>query len=925
MQLRFDSRKPHQLAAIENTLRVFGDQRPGAQLLTKPGMAGVWANKPLLSEDALLARVRELQAEDKSITVGDDQLAGGEQLRELRCSERKILALDERGVEREQVIRFPGFTIEMETGTGKTYVYLRSIYEMIARFGWLKFVIVVPDIAGREGALKSIEILSEHLAGLYSRPAITFRRYSSENLSAIDAFAREDTAQVLLINISSFDKESNILNQPHEVLQGSKPLHLLQGVHPVVIMDEPQRLEGDAARQAIGNLNPLCTLRYSATHRQNYNKVYRLSPQQAHEQGLVKSVTVESLELGGESTRPFLRLESIKATKKTINARMTVKVDHNGQTREKKLSVRSGDNLGEKSGRSAYDEWEITEIDAQEQTVRFTNGDRITTAMPWVIDSSMIAKATLKAAMRSVMEQHSRLKAHNIKPLGLILVDSVANYVAANALLPRLFNEIYSELLEEMGSRIDQDYWRSLDPEHVRSAYFAKDNSGTYLDDIDRSKKHRQAGEEAFHLIMRDKELLLSGENPTHFIFGHTALIEGWDNPNIFTIATLREIGSTTMRRQALGRGLRLPVNEAGEQVSREDVDEPLNMIVSESYGHFISELQNESKMAGEILSSDAARNTYREKRRLREVKVRRAALKEEALGFMAEQLSRPRELVPRFDRQELLRRAANELGSRQLSGLTLTTSRHRLGVDDAGNVQEGSLIRSEQREQLELADAIPDKNVLDLVAQDLDSQNVQIHLSRRELFEILSARDRSEWSQHPQELADEIVRTVKRLARDLASEGSRYRLGESRPEELIEFLRSLDPVRAPKDKLVPVTRSLWNQIVFDSEPEQQMAKRLEGLSDEVAFFMKIPLQWSIPTLGGQHSPDWAIVTRSKNETGFELELRESKGRDAFDRLPIDEQSKIRYARSYANALGVRYELWGRDSRRQLTQLVIPD
>jgi type III restriction enzyme len=496
---------------------------------------------------------------------------------------------------------YPSFTVEMETGTGKTYVYLRTIHELRRRYGWGKYVVVVPSIAIYEGVIKTFEITRAHFAALYGNERVSPLRYDGSQLSQLRSYATSPFCEVLVMTLDSFNKVSNLFYRPSEKLPGERrPYQFVQDTRPIVILDEPQNMESEIARSAIATLHPLFTLRYSATHRTSPNLVYRLTPFEAFQRSLVKRIQVWGVTDSEDYNRPFLSLKSV-TREGGIRARVVAYVLDGGQTREKEIALRQGEDLHVRTHRDEHrGGYVVAEIDAARQCVTFENGLTIEKGVALAPSRPELFKVQIEETIRRHFETQERLRPLGIKVLSLFFIDRVAHYAAKDGLIRSTFDEAFRKVRKHYPN------WGDLEPDQVQSAYFAKKQTkdGEQAIEIDPEKgpsndEQRQAAKLAFELIMQDKERLLSFDEKVGFIFAHSALKEGWDNPNVFQICTLNQTRSEIRKRQEIGRGLRLCVNQAGERI-RDDEVNVLTVVANQSYESYAVQLQQEYIEEGE-------------------------------------------------------------------------------------------------------------------------------------------------------------------------------------------------------------------------------------------------------------------------------------------------------------------------------------
>lgn len=495
------------------------------------------------------------------------------------------------------------FSVEMETGTGKTYVYLRTLFELHKIYGFTKFVIVVPNIAIREGVLASIELLRDHLRSLYDNAPFDAAVYDSKHLGRVRQFATANTVQLLVMNVQAFQKDvdeaqdptkANIINRAQDRMSGRRPIEFIQASRPVVVIDEPQNMESGAAAAAISRLQPFCTLRYSATHKRPYNRTYRLGPIDAYDMNLVKRIEVASVVADDNANAAFVRLHAVDVTKS--RAQLTINHGMGSSFKPRKVWIKTGDDLAVVSnGRQEYaNGWIVSDISFRSgaEAVEFTNGAEVTFAEASASFDEDVRKAQVTETVRQHLDKERTLSSLGVKVLSLFFIDKVANYrgtdAEGNAMLGPIgkwFEEAYNELAPK-------PRYASLNlpsVELVHDGYFSVDNKRRPKD----TRGDGAADVETYDLIMRDKERLLSTEVPLRFIFSHSALREGWDNPNVFQICTLNDSKSTDRKRQEIGRGLRLPVNQEGERI-HDPLINRLTVIANEAYDQFARALQTE-------------------------------------------------------------------------------------------------------------------------------------------------------------------------------------------------------------------------------------------------------------------------------------------------------------------------------------------
>lgn len=600
MKLQFQSDLSYQLQAIDSVVNVFQGQpiRQSNFTVSYGENAGLIqtalgiGNRLDLTQEEVLKNVQEVQMKN--------------------------------GLPRSENLKGMNFTIEMETGTGKTYVYLRSIYELHQKYGFTKFVVVVPSVAIREGVYKSLQITEQHLKSLYDNQTLEYFIYDSDKLDRVRSFATATTIQVMIINIDAFRKsfeepekedKANVIHRPNDRLNGYKPIEFIQQTNPIVIIDEPQSVDTtDKSKEAIASLNPLCTLRYSATHVDKYNMIYRLDAVDAYNERLVKKIEVMSIRSEESFNQPYIKLVEVKERK----AKVELDVETKGKVKRTTKTVKYGDDLFDVSGeRELYRNHIIEQIDWTEGNESIEVSGHLLRIGDVIgdIDDDTIKRYQIHQTIEEHLDKELRLNPRGIKVLSLFFIDKVANYrdydKDGNPIKGKyalMFEEEYKKLIKKpkyhtLFKEIDVD----TDVERIHNGYFAQDKKGKLKD----TKGNTQADTDIYSLIMKDKEKLLSFDEPLRFIFSHSALREGWDNPNVFQICTLKDSGGTYVsRRQEIGRGLRLSVNQNGERESDYSVN-TLTVMANESYEEFVTNLQNEIEEESGITFGKIEKHTF--------------------------------------------------------------------------------------------------------------------------------------------------------------------------------------------------------------------------------------------------------------------------------------------------------------------------
>lgn len=604
-RFQFDASQPYQLAAIDAVTGLFDGQPKDAEKL-RASLTGTAAAADANAFD--LDLTQEVGAIGNNLVLDRDLI-----LMNLQTVQ------DRNGLEVSEALAGNGeldFDIEMETGTGKTYVYLRTIFELAEKYNFTKFIILVPSVAIREGVNTSIRLMREHFRELYPSLPFDSSVYSGKSAEEVQSFATSTNVQILVMTIDSIrgDANNRIIHQNRDKLNGLKPIDYLKATRPVIIMDEPQNMESDLSKSAVGELDPAFTLRYSATHKTKRNVVYRLDPVDAHDLGLVKQIVVASAAQRGSDAAPYIKLVSVKREPKwTARLELAVR-DASGTPVRREVNVGVNQELSDPriTDNPAYEgHW----VSVMNLAADGAAAEVELNLLGTLAEGESLGGATgaiYKEMIRETIREHFRkeLQLHDkgIKVLSLFFIDKVANFLGdgvsndtANGDFARWFDEVFTE------ERSRNPKFAELlpqEPVELRSAYFAqmkgkKGQADVLVDSVEGRGNARD--DDAYELIMRDKERLLDEAEPVRFIFSHSALREGWDNPNVFQICTLREIGSNLERRQTIGRGLRLPVTKTDkgfERVADRGIA-TLTVIANESYQEFAKSLQNEYKAAG--------------------------------------------------------------------------------------------------------------------------------------------------------------------------------------------------------------------------------------------------------------------------------------------------------------------------------------
>ena len=878
------------------------------------------------------------------------------------------------------------FTVEMETGTGKTYVYLRTIFELNKRYGFTKFVIVVPSVAIKEGVYKSLQITDDHFRALYSGTPFEYFLYDSAKLGQVRNFATSPQIQIMVVTVGAINKKDvNNLYKDSEKTGGEKPIDLIRATRPILIVDEPQSVDGGLqgrGREALVAMNPLCTLRYSATHANEHHMVYRLDAVDAYERKLVKQIEVASATVKDAHNKPYIRLVSTRNQRGTISAKVELDVETTTGVRRREAMVQDGDDLEQTTGRAIYHNCRIGEIRVKTGDefveLRVPGGEhflRLGEAYGDV-DTLAVQREMIRRTIREHFDKEKRLRPQGIKVLSLFFIDAVDRYRQYDDAGHPVKGD-YARIFEEEYQRLAKhpDYQSLFDvasAEDVHNGYFSIDKKGGWTDTAENNQSNRDSAERAYNLIMRDKEKLLSLETPLKFIFSHSALREGWDNPNVFQICTLRDIRTERERRQTIGRGLRLCVNQKGERQRGFGVN-MLTVIATESYEEFAENLQQEIETDTGIrfgvveehqfaaipvvdadgqttaLGSEASKNVWDHLKAEGYIDATgriedalRVALEDDTLSVpekFAEQHQeiakvlrklagrltiknadercsiRPRRAVlhspefkalwdrikhkttyrVEFDNQDLLAQCIKALDDAP----PIPRPRIQWRKADIAIGQSG--VEATEREGA--ASVVLDEDDIELPDVLTELQD-RTQLTRRSIQRILCESARlADFKRNPQQFIELAAQAINRCKRLALVDGVKYqRLGDEyyyaqklfENEELTGYMKNV---------LSDATKSVYDQVVYDSEVEKSFAEELAN-STEVKVYAKLPGWFTVPTPLGSYNPDWAVIVE-KDEGERLYFVVETKASLFASDLRDAERAKIECGKAHFAALNV--------------------
>jgi type III restriction enzyme len=850
MKFQFQDNLDYQKEAIDVIVDIFdtgNNTSNNQQSVLTVGSTTAIANNLELDEARILNNVQNIQQENKVQEISKD-----------------LGSLD--------------FSIEMETGTGKTYVYLRTMLELNKRYGLSKFIILVPSIAIREGVMKTIKQTNTHFAQHYGQGIRAFE-YDSGKLSKVRDFVTSPLMQVMVMTVDSFNKEINVMRRTPDQFHGERPLDMIASTQPVIVMDEPQNMASELAKSAISDLKPLFKLRYSATHKEKHNLLYTLGPEEAYNRRLVKKISVFGVE-----RETFFDVTEIRKSPITLRAKLEVKKDDKYEVRE--LTLRNGDYLAEETNNSKYKDLRITEIHAGQGYVELSdNSKHYLQQMLNEEDREKIFRLQIHETIKAHMTKQERVGTR-LKVLSLFFIDKVANYQPADGLIRRLFEEEYVKL------QSNYDHFKTLDVKTVQGAYFAK-KTKTSNEFKDSSTGTSKSDKVAYDLIMKDKEKLLGFNEPTSFIFSHSALKEGWDNPNVFQICTLNETRSSMKKRQEIGRGLRLPVDVDGNRIIDDQIN-VLTVVANESYRDFVSTMQKEYQDAGYVNApkADNARDEV-----VAKFKYDKQSLPE-PFAELWQRIRRKTRYHIDFDTDELVQLIVKEANDIRPNNMVIKM--HKADIAMNNGIISATYSGEAVGERTNAKQPVGD--IVSRIAEETE-------LTKASVFKILSEIESLELiKRNPEEFVRTLIIIINAKKLELVlNKGLQYQEIEDMWE-----LDIFEDIKAYETSAVEIHNSAYSHVVYDSDGERDYAISLDG-SSRVSAYSKLPSRFTVPTPLGSYNPDWAIVAFDDEEKEKLYFVRETKFAHGKDRDEIlanlrpNEAMKIAAAKKHFSAISVDF------------------
>ena len=799
------------------------------------------------------------------------------------------------------------FTVEMETGTGKTYVYLRTIFELNKRYGFTKFVIVVPSIAIKEGVYKTLEMTEDHFKSLYAGTPSEYFLYDSARLGDVRNFATSAGVQIMVVTVGAINKKDvNNLYKDSEKTGGDRPVDLIRATHPIVIVDEPQSVDGGlkgAGKSALAEMRPMCTLRYSATHVDKHHMVYKLDAVDAYERKLVKQIEVASATVEDAHNKPFVQLVSVVNRRNAISARILADVQRTSGAERAEITVHDGEDLEEATGRALYRGCRIGELrvgrGAEQMELIVPGGELyLTPGLAWGdADPLTVQREMIRRTIREHLDKQLRLRPHGIKVLSLFFIDAVERYRGydedGNAVAgpyARVFEEEYRRLATNPAYR-ELFAGGATSAADVHDGYFSIDRTNRIADTDEGTQSGRENAERAYNLIMRNKEKLLSFDTPLSFIFSHSALREGWDNPNVFQICSLRDIHGERERRQTIGRGLRICVDQDGNRVRGFDVN-TLTVIATERYEQFAKELQKEIETT---TGARFSRIRILDADERRQVRPRSGLIRGKAFKALWDRVKYKSTYRVDFDSEKLVADCVRALrGMPPVTPSRLQWRKADLEIDRTG-------VRTVQRDAS--APVVLRESGVEL-PDILTELQGRTRLTRRTIHRVLSESGRlDDFGRNPQQFIEMAAAAIKRCAARALTAGIKYELRSDKEYYAVEqfdaeitgYLRNM--IVDERNK------SAYEYVPYDSEVEAGFARDAERNS-AVELFVKFPDWFTIPTPLGPYNPDWALLIRNDNGE-IKYRVVETKGSRSEGDLREGEREKIDCARAHFSAARV--------------------
>ncbi len=830
-------------------------------------------------------------------------------------------------------------TVEMETGVGKTYTYIKTMYELNRHYGWSKFIIVVPSIAIREGVYKTFQMTTEHFAEDYNSK-IKFFIYSSARLNEIEHFASGNGINVMIINSQAFNakgKDARRIRMELDEFNSRRPIDVIAGTNPILIIDEPQSVEGTKTREGLKDFKPILMLRYSATHRVDsiYNMVYRLDARDAYNRRLVKKIAVTGINAHGTTaSNGFVYLERLNLSKHAPT--VTIQFDckyANGIRTSVRTVGRNFDLYANSNGLEEYrDNFVVKSIDGRDNSIEFLNGLKLYAGdVIGRVDEEQLRRIQIRETIKAHLRREAQLFDMGIKVLSLFFIDEVAHYriydddgSARNGDFACWFEEEYARAVEEIRDLFNDEYQQYLSAipvEKTHAGYFSVDGKGKLTNSKLSNRSERTSDDTgAYDLIMKDKERLLDQNpqrSPVRFIFSHSALREGWDNPNVFQICTLKQSGSDIRKRQEIGRGLRLCVNQSGERMDENALENRvheinvLTVIAGESYDDFTRKLQSELAESVENASDVESLKPEDSRRNNVDVRIDQNKLAMPEFKALWEKINGKTIYRVDFDTDELVAKSIAALNKR----LRVSKVYFRVESGELDTIGSAEELRSGTAFDKHSATIVNDKMPTTARGAQYDvigKLMAATRLTRRTVIKILRGIDKNVFEQLKNNPEEFILTAAKIINDEKATtiiEHIKY-IPTNETYELSIFTGAHLTGTLGKNVIETKRKHLYDHLIYDSNVEKNFAEDLEA-DDNVTVYVKLPSGFYIPTPIGKYNPDWAIVFR-EGTVKYIYFVAETKGSMDSMQLRLIESAKIDCAREHFKTISngnVRYDV----------------
>lgn len=885
MKFTYDRNQDFQITAINSVVNLFNGQPPKKDLPLSIGSLGTIGNNLNLEQDRILLNRDNIQNENKiPLSIKTDDF---------------------------------DFSIEMETGTGKTYTYFRTIYELNIKYGWTKFIIIVPSVAIKEGVLKTYQNTREHFDNIYSGLVANCYEYDSKRPNQVRTFGRDVNINIMIMTLHSFNKDTNVIKQKDLDGFESSPITYLQQTNPILILDEPQNMESELSIRSIKELNPMITLRYSGTHKNYYNLLYRLSPYESYQRGLVKQIEVESFQKKYDFNQPHIKVIDIgkdKNKNKPFFAKIECHIIKDGEIYTNIKTLRQGEKLERITRNNIYKGYELSNINTQTNEIEFTNLKTFSLGQEENNSKNDIQKLQIARTIKLHLDKQKEFneKGLNIKVLSLFFIDRVNNYID-EGWIKNEFEKKFDEIKKSY------DHFKNKNSKDVHSGYFAKkttkDGNETYKDELKNNQTDRDLEKQVYNLIMKDKERLLSFDEDVSFIFSHSTLREGWDNPNVFQITTLNETVSDIKKRQEVGRGLRLCVETNGDNLERvfDRKINKLSVLSNESYEEFVSKLQTEYE--NELFSSDGFIKPLDGSKKRELIKVKQEVINSKEFKDLWKRISKKTRYKINFDSNELVKKCVDQINTLSIDKITYRIDQYSIQMSENKGVS-GELIDYDPTRSVEYIGKLPN------LVQELI---IETNLTKQTICKILEGIENDlleDFIDNPRDFIFKVSQSINNQKKLLLIDGIEYQEQKGDNGEILYYDQSLfedlkdvaestildlDSFEGISDIESKKQKTPYDSIVYDSSNEKDFVEKF--ITDpRVKLFFKLPSKFKIPTPIGNYNPDWGYILEEKDMISGNIKkimyfVGESKtSTDQMD-LRGSEFHKIQYCKKHFDVI----------------------